>query len=278
MLKKIYCVFDSDICCCKSSSFRNFTEYIKKHDLELIMWQGASAEDLPQVLEGDGIVITDKRLSDRIVNELPVLGYQPENADYLPYKYIFEDFNTLDYEYIEVVYKRFHGIPLEILTTKRLMVREITVGDIDRLYEIYKEPSITCYMEGLYEDRAKEAEFVQSYIDNMYAFYNYGMWGVCDKETGMLIGRAGFSNREFCGRVFLELGYIIAKDYQRKGYATEVCTAIIKYAKEKLLADAVICLIHPDNIASKRLAIKLGFEYNNDVTVGGEPLELYVLF
>lgn len=275
MLRQIYCILDESIL--QSEVFGNFVKYMEQYNAELIMWQENPEGSLPQAL-GDALVITDKTLSDDMADRFPVLGFQPEGAKYLPYKYIFEDFNTLDYAYIEVVYKRFHGIPLDILTTDRLLVREITVDDIDRLYEIYAEPSITEYMEGLYEEREKEVEFVQSYIDNMYAFYNYGMWGVCEKDTGRLIGRAGLSNREFCGRVFLELGYIIAKDYQRQGYATEVCGAIIEYARTVLMAEALICLIKPDNIASKRLAIKLGFEYNNDVTVGGEPLELYVRF
>ncbi len=33
-------------------------------------------------------------------------------------------------------------------------------------------------------------------IGNMYYFYNYGVWTICDKTTGQVIGRAGFSNRE----------------------------------------------------------------------------------
>ena len=274
MLRRIYYALDEKIL--QSEAFISFADYIKQHNTEFIMWQENLEGSLPHALK-DALVITDSKLSAAFRDTLPVLGYQPEGAEYLPYKYIFEDFGTLDYEYVELVYKRFHGIPLDILATDRLLVREITVDDIDRLYEIYAEPSITEYMEGLYEDREKEVEFVQSYIDNMYGFYNYGMWGICEKETGRLIGRAGLSNREFCGRVFLELGYIIAKDYQRQGYATEVCSAIIEYARTTLMAEALICLIHPDNIVSKRLAIKLGFEYNNDVTVGGEPLELYVM-
>jgi len=272
MLRKIYCAIDNEIL--GSPSYSSFVKRIKEHDIELEMWQENPCRGLPQALEEDALLITDSG-ADKL--PYPVLGFQPEGADFLPYRYIFEDFETLDYRYIEVVYKRFYGIPLDILETDRLRIREITTDDIDRLYEIYAEPSITRYTEGLYPEREKELEFVQSYIDNMYAFYGYGMWGVCEKESGRLIGRAGLSNREFYGKVFLELGYIIEKNCQQKGYATEACSAIIEYARTELLADAAICLISPENIISKRVAIKLGFEYNCNVTVGGEPLELYVI-
>ena len=273
MLRIVYYTLDNNVL--RSEAFLEFTKLLQKYDIGLKEWQEDLNGYLPQDL--DMLLVTDRKLEKYKVQSYPVLGYQPPEGEYLPYKYIFEDFATLDYDYLDMVYRRYHKIPLDILETERLKVREITLEDAARLYEIYSDTSAAEYMERFCPKRETDPEFIQSYIDNMYAFYGYGMWGVCEKESGRLIGRAGLSNREFYGRVFHELGYIISKDCRWQGYATEACSAIIEYARCKLSSEALICLINQKNLISKKLAIKLGFEYNCVVTVGGEPLELYVL-
>lgn len=69
------------------------------------------------------------------------------------------------------------------------------------------DPSVTKYTEGLYPERAKEEAYLKDYTENMYYFYNYGVWTICDRMTGQVIGRAGFSNREGCEDP--ELGFVI---------------------------------------------------------------------
>lgn len=64
---------------------------------------------------------------------------------------------------------------------------------------------MTKYTEGLYPERAKEEAYLKDYTENMYYFYNYGVWTICDRMTGQVIGRAGFSNRE--GYEDPELGF-----------------------------------------------------------------------
>lgn len=74
----------------------------------------------------------------------------------------------------------------------------------------------------------------------------------------------------------LELGYMIAPEYQRKGYATEICQAIIQYAGEELEYNSVNCLIEPENAASIGLMKKLDFEYKGITGITGKPMCRYV--
>ena len=91
----------------------------------------------------------------------------------------------------------------------------------------------------------------RAYIENMYGFYEYGMWLVFSRETGKLIGRAGLEHDE--------MGYMIAPEFQNQGYATEVCRFIIDYARENTDFEELYCRIDERNEASVRLAKKLGF-------------------
>jgi RimJ/RimL family protein N-acetyltransferase len=182
--------------------------------------------------------------------------------------YAFEDVRWLSMEYLESVYRRYAGIPWDILDTERCHIRETTEDDLDAFYEIYNEPSITEYMENLYEDRDEEREYIRTYIEKVYAYYECGVWTVIEKKSGSIIGRAGLSYRE--GFEEPELGFVIGVPWQRQGYAYEVCRAILDYAKNELRFDIVQVLIDPENIVSIRLCEKLGFKDKLDIIVEGK--------
>lgn len=165
-------------------------------------------------------------------------------------RYAVESLAELDVEYLERVRRRYNHIPWDIGETDRCLIRELSLPDLPALYELYDKPGMTDYVEPLY-DYETELEYQKAYIENMYGFYEYGMWLVFSKETGELIGRAGLEHDE--------LGYMIAPELQNLGYATEVCRFIIDYARENTDFEELYCRIDERNEASVRLAKKLGF-------------------
>ena len=132
--------------------------------------------------------------------------------------------------YCQKVYARKKGLPAFILETERFIVREESLDDLDELYELYDTLADCEFIEPLYE-LEKEKEFVRNYINNMYRFFEYGMWLVYSKDTGRLVGRMGIENRSIDGENVQEIGYLTGKPYQNMGIAYEVCSAIKEYAK-----------------------------------------------
>lgn len=189
--------------------------------------------------------------------------------------YAITDMAELEYDSFVKAYQRLAGEPWRIMETKRCMIRETTVGDVDSLYRIYSEPSITRYMEGLYEEREKEREYAREYIRRIYGFYGYGLWSIVRKENGEVIGRAGLSWR--AGFELPELGFVIAVPYQRQGYAYEVCSAILTYARDELQFDSLQALVKEENAASVCLCRKLGFEREDCVEDKEEVYERFLL-
>ncbi len=165
-------------------------------------------------------------------------------------RYAVESLAELDIEYLERVRRRYNHIPWDIGETDRCLIRELSLSDLPALYELYDKPGMTDFVEPLY-DYETELEYQKAYIENMYGFYEYGMWLVFSKETGKLIGRAGLEHDE--------LGYMIAPELWNQGYATEVCRFIIDYARENTDFEELYCRIDERNEASVRLAKKLGF-------------------
>lgn len=190
------------------------------------------------------------------------------------YFYIAEQLEEMDYEALDMAYRRLAGLPWEIITTRRCIIRETTTDDADVFYQIYKEADITEYMEDLYADRNEEIAYIQDYIKKVYHFYGYGIWTIEEKKSGQVIGRAGISWRE--GFDLPELGFVIGVPWQRKGYAYEVCTAILTYAKEELGMERVQALVMKGNEKSAGLCEKLGFVCEGEVCLEDIMYQRYV--
>lgn len=232
---------------------------------------------------------------------------------------IAEGFEEIDDAYLTRIWQRHHRIPWTIFTTERCLVRELCMDDLNALFELYAQPGMTDFMEELYPWE-EEVAYERAYIENMYRFYEYGMWLVFDKVTGELIGRAGLEHRPYpeentneqeqelletsekiqrrdaleqneymeqgsswdsvpteSEHLELEMGYAIAPSRWHQGYATEVCTGIIAYAKEHLDYKRINCLIQRDNQKSIALMNKLGFQFMEETELTGERMLRYVL-
>ncbi len=208
----------------------------------------------------DALYITD---SEKVLTQLknyPVLFINNEDRFINNAKYITNSLSDCDDDYFNMVYSRQKGIPLEILRTERTIIREISVDDLPELYKMYEDELIQKFLEPLYEYH-EEKLFTEKYIENMYGMYGYGLWVVFDKISGKLIGRVGIEIRTIDGEDKNELGYSIRREYRSKGYAIETCEAVLKYAKTILDIKEIFCVVREDNVISKRVCEKLGFDF-----------------
>ncbi len=250
----------------RSDDFMGCTEYI-----ECTEWIEYTKEDL--------LFITDdaKMLQQLLAGDYyGIAFYHEKNRDvfFEGAVYAVEDISQLSRRSYEEAYRRLARLPWDILETGRLKVRESTVEDVEAFYRIYADPSITCYMEDLFQDPDEERAYMETYIRQFYGFYGFGMWTVIYKETGQIIGRAGLSIRE--GYDLPELGFVIDVAFQKRGLAFEVCSEILRYAKAELLFDTVQALAEPENAASLRLLARLGFVFERIVVENGKTYHLLI--
>ncbi len=189
--------------------------------------------------------------------------------------YCIEDIGFIKLSVIRRMWQRYHGIPWTIADTDRLIIREQEMSDLDSLYDIYDDEEAAKYVEPLYKDRKREEEYLRDYIDNQYRFYEYGQWALVLRETGELIGRAGFSQRE--GYDIPEIGYIIGKKYRRAGYAKEALNAIIGYGRNELGIEEYMAFSSDRNKASVELLKRLGFCRRGQAEIMGRMHGMYIL-
>ena len=209
-----------------------------------------------------------RRLRDAGEAVLIYLHEGNSEQDFSGFLYAVEDPENLDPEYALKVYQRMKGLPWEIMQTKRCLIRETTPEDVEDFFRIYSDPAITRYMENLYPEMEQEKQYIREYIEKFYTFYEFGVWTVVERQSCAVIGRAGFALRE--GYEEPELGFIIGVPWQHRGYAEEVCGAILQYGWERLEFQKVQAMVEPGNEASLKLCEKLGFEVKETVEVEGK--------
>lgn len=190
----------------------------------------------------------------------PTVGYLHagnQDAAFADCPYLLSEPQWVDADSYHKIYERLMGLPWTILTTDRLVIREMTVEDLDALYDLYDEEARR-FMTPLRDDRDVERAELASYIDKVYGLFGYGYWAIVLRDGGDVIGRMGFAAYEDTdGRT--PFGYVIHKDYRRQGYAFESASAILTYARDVLQLSHISAEVHEDNLPSIHFLKRLGF-------------------
>lgn len=145
-----------------------------------------------------------------------------------------------------------------VVETERLVLRLLTLDDLDDLAALYRDPEVRRYFPDGTRTREQTREELEWIIDVYYGRYGYGLWATILKESGAFIGRCGLLPWDIGGRTEVEVAYLLDKRHWGRGLATEAGRAIVDHAFATLAVDRLICLIDPANGASRRVAGRLG--------------------
>lgn len=167
--------------------------------------------------------------------------------------------------------------PATILETRRLRFRHLTLGDLDALYALYRDPEIRRYFPEGTLSREETREELEWFLNGHPEHPQLGLWATIDKATGAFIGRCGLLPWAIEGQLEVEVAYLLDKAYWGQGLATEAAQAIIRYGLEQLGLARVICLPEPENLASRRVAEKCGMALDREIMLDGTPAMLYTI-
>jgi ribosomal-protein-alanine N-acetyltransferase len=161
-----------------------------------------------------------------------------------------------------------------MLKTRRLILRKMTMKDSDDLLRIFSDPKVMQSFGGVLFDRAKMEQWVQRNLDHQDR-YGYGLFSVILKENGELVGDCGLEHMEVDGVPEVEIGYDFLSAYWGRGLATEAAGAVRDYAFRQLGLKRVISLIQPSNLASIRVAEKIGMVKEKECMRGKQRYYVY---
>jgi ribosomal-protein-alanine N-acetyltransferase len=168
-----------------------------------------------------------------------------------------------------------------ILETQRLILRHQVLSDLDDLWALYSDPEITKYIPDAPRSREEAKEELEWHMHGHPRFPELGLWATVSKETGKFIGRCGLLPWTIEGQQEVEVAYTIAREFWGQGLATEAAQSIVQHGFEKLGYRRLISLIDPENIASQRVAEKIGMRLESKVDgIDGDnlPTLIYSIF
>ena len=153
-----------------------------------------------------------------------------------------------------------------IIETERLFLREMYENDFDALYGILADADIMQHYPYTF-DESRVRNWIQRNIER-YRIFGFGLWAVCLKETGEMIGDCGLTMQLIDGEIKPEIGYHIRADKQRNGYAKEAAIAVRDWTFNNTPFQIVYSYMKYTNEPSVKTAISYGCkqvdEYKDD--------------
>ena len=162
------------------------------------------------------------------------------------------------------------------IETERLFLREMTEDDFAALRRVLGDRDIMRHYPYEFDD-----ERIRSWIARnreRYSIFGFGLWAVCRKDAGEMIGDCGLTMQIIDGQIRPEIGYHIRADHQRQGYATEAARAVRDWTWQNTPFRAIFSYMKAENIPSIRTAMAYGCEYAGEfLDDEGEMTKVFIL-
>lgn len=164
------------------------------------------------------------------------------------------------------------------LETERLILRPHQPDDFDSYADMWSEPDVVRFIGGRPFTREESWSRMLRQA-GLWQHMGFGFFAIEEKETGRFIGEAGFHDlkRTMSPSLegTLEAGWALVSSGQGWGYATEAMTAAVNWADVAFPDRKMTCIIDPDNLASLRVASRLGFKELARTSYAGGPVIVF---
>jgi [ribosomal protein S5]-alanine N-acetyltransferase len=164
-------------------------------------------------------------------------------------------------------------VPLPI-ETERLLIRPfLAASDAEPMLAVYGDAEVMRFIPGgTLADVAAVRRTLETHMRTQEQL-GFSVWAVVERETGRVIGDAGFGILQPTGDV--ELGYTLARAHWGRGYATEAGGACLEAGLAHIAVPRIVAVVDEDNEASLRVPEKIGMTRIGEIEVHARP---HVLF
>jgi ribosomal-protein-alanine N-acetyltransferase len=156
------------------------------------------------------------------------------------------------------------------LTTDRLTMRPLQPADALTLHRIYQMESVLTYFPSTTPPPLEKVERFIAGQEKHWQEHGYGNWGILPNGEYEIIGWVGLQFLPELDET--EVGFLLSPPHWGKGYATEAARASLQFGFERFDLDHIIALVHPENLASRRVIQKCGMTYLETIHLWGIDL------
>ncbi|VEU82135.1 GNAT family N-acetyltransferase [Acholeplasma hippikon] len=159
------------------------------------------------------------------------------------------------------------------LETKRLILRELTINDLEALKKVIGDKDNMKYYHEDFDEK-KVIEWILRNIER-YKTFGFGLWAVCLKESGELIGDCGLTLQNIHEVIRPEIGYHIRRDMQQKGIAKEAAIAVRDWTFSNTPFKEIYSYMKSHNHASRQAALSWGCQFVEEYVSQNELISVY---
>ena len=154
-----------------------------------------------------------------------------------------------------------------VIESKRLLIKQPEDDQCSFFENTLRDPENMKFQGGVMTE--EEIKKSRTNMKQHWEKHGFGRFYIFLKDHNKAIGIVGlkFLTEPPKAQTIPDLGYVIAKQYQNQGYATEACEALLTYASSKLGFKTIGARTYPENLAGVSVLKKLGF-----IKVGSEKL------
>jgi len=164
------------------------------------------------------------------------------------------------------------------LESDRLYLKILTQDDSGPYYLLSQNDGFRQFQISDYRKNSKEdASHWITQLELYHKRNGFGIVGVFEKNGQTLVGLGALKYLEEEQRSPVELMYRISDNFWGKGYGFEIASTLICHAFENLNIDHLVATVDPKNLPSKKILLKLGFQFERMIQVESYDEELYKL-
>jgi RimJ/RimL family protein N-acetyltransferase len=170
------------------------------------------------------------------------------------------------------------ALTIPTITTDRLRLRGHTEEDLEHCAAMWADPQVVRFIGNRPRSREETWTRLLKYVGH-WSLKGFGFWLVEEKATGSFVGEVGFADhkRDFAPSLhgIPEIGWALTPEKQGLGYAMEAVKAAIAWSDEHLSIPQTLCIIHPHNTASIRIAESNGYAISSTTQDKEHPAMIF---
>ena len=128
--------------------------------------------------------------------------------------------------------------------------------------------------DGKLQSRAQTEVRLNAILDH-WEQHGFGLWVTIEKASGDFAGFCGLKYLDSTSEI--EVGYRLAKRFWGMGFATEAAQASLRFGFEVHGLDRIVAVVQPENVASCRVAEKIGLRYVTDARFYDTDVKYYAI-
>ena len=153
--------------------------------------------------------------------------------------------------------------PFPILTTERLILRQLVTNDEQEIFTLRSDSEINKYLDRQIANTINDARNFINKVNENISKNDSLYWAITLSDKTKLVGTIclfGFSD----GNHKCEIGYELLTNFQGQGIMKEAVEKVIDYAFNTIKVKTIEAFLHRDNQSSIKLLEKFSFRNSNE--------------